>query len=73
MPIYQKTTVCHCCGEIGHRATWCQEPKIDRDALNEIIQRTQYGGGNNERVVCFSCSEHGHYATLCPKRKDKIP
>lgn len=52
----------------GHKSTYCQEPKLSEQQLNELVMQNP----STNSVVCFACHQTGHYSTTCPqKRFDK--
>ena len=65
-----KLTICHNCGQEGHKSTYCQEDKIDKVNLQKILESTMHMG--HDRVLCFNCSTYGHYANMCPLKQDKF-
>jgi hypothetical protein len=60
--------ICHRCGQEGHKSTYCQEPKISQERLNEIRNANPMSQLNNMHVTCFTCNMKGHYAHLCPQK-----
>ena len=60
--------ICDSCGEIGHKATFCNKEKINQ---NDLFDRLRAGVPShnqfqNSHVTCFKCKEQGHYANMCP-------
>jgi hypothetical protein len=59
-----KAVICHNCGEKGHKSTFCQNARVDRQALQQILMSS---GGAMFNVMCHKCNMQGHYANCCPQ------
>ena len=62
---YQRPTICHHCGQEGHKSTYCNEDKISPQDLQQILANSS-NNVFNAKVMCFNCSQIGHYANMCP-------
>ena len=59
---------CHKCGERGHKSTFCQEPKMDKDDLIKLLSQDQ--DNRVSAVTCNYCQKQGHYASVCPQKQN---
>ena len=50
----QKPTICHHCGQEGHKSTYCNEEQISPQDLKLILGNSSFHV--NEKVMCFNCT-----------------